>query len=55
MRLRALQEFDEYKKFVDEYGDVSKLPTREFIEPMEPGDEVTIDLEPGTVACLLLG
>eukprot|EP00045_Choanoeca_perplexa_P013181 m.147638 g.147638 ORF g.147638 m.147638 type:complete len:1190 (-) comp16268_c0_seq1:15-3584(-) len=41
------KEFDEYKTFVDEYGDVSKLPTRDFIEPMEPGDEVTIDLESG--------
>ena len=29
------------------YGDVSKLPTRAFIEPMELGEEIAVELEKG--------
>ena len=43
----AMQEYEEYRKFIDTYGDVSKLPTREFIAPMKAGEEVTVDIEQG--------
>jgi pyruvate carboxylase len=39
--------FEQYKKDTDLYGDVCKLPTRAFIEPMDLGEEISVDLEPG--------
>ena len=39
--------FEQYKEDIDLYGDVSKLPTRAFIEPMELGEEISVELEKG--------
>ncbi|EGD75023.1 pyruvate carboxylase [Salpingoeca rosetta] len=41
------KEYEDYRKFKEQFGDVSKLPTREFIAPMQPGQEVTVDLQKG--------
>jgi len=39
--------YEQYKADLDLYGDISKLPTRAFIEPMELGEEISVDLEKG--------
>merc|ERR1712066_973792 len=39
--------FEDYRADVERYGDVSKLPTRAFIEPMEFGEEIEVSLERG--------
>jgi pyruvate carboxylase len=43
----------EYEAHVDAYGDVSVLPTKEFLYGLRPGDEHAVDLEPGVT--LLVG
>jgi pyruvate carboxylase len=43
----------EYTAHVDSYGDVSVLPTKEFLYGLRPGDERAVDLEPGVT--LLMG
>ncbi|MGY1683560.1 pyruvate carboxylase [Geodermatophilus sp. SYSU D01176] len=43
----------EYRAHVDAYGDVSVLPTKEFLYGLRPGDEHAVDLEPGVT--LLMG
>jgi pyruvate carboxylase len=39
--------FEQYKSDIDAWGDVSKLPTRAYIEPMELGEEISVELEKG--------
>lgn len=39
--------FEQYKKDLETFGDVAKLPTRAYIEPMELGEEIHVDLERG--------
>ena len=39
--------FEQYKADVDRFGDVSKLPTRAYIEPMEPGEQISVEIEKG--------
>mmetsp|Transcript_6984 Transcript_6984/g.22785 ORF Transcript_6984/g.22785 Transcript_6984/m.22785 type:complete len:1124 (+) Transcript_6984:70-3441(+) len=39
--------FDEFQDHVQKYGDVSILPTREFIEPLEAGETIDIVIERG--------
>jgi len=39
--------YDEFVQHVQEYGDVSILPTRAFIEPLEPHDEIDVTIERG--------
>lgn len=39
--------FEQYKDDLEQYGDVSKLPTRAFIEPMKLGEEIEVELEKG--------
>jgi len=39
--------FEQYKTDIDAWGDVSKLPTRAYIEPMELGEEISVELETG--------
>jgi len=39
--------FSEWKEFESVYGEVSKLPTNLFLNPLDEGDEVEIDLNPG--------
>ncbi len=41
------QVFTAYAKRADQYGPVTVLPTRVFFYGMEPGDEITVDLEEG--------
>ncbi|SHN76104.1 pyruvate carboxylase [Geodermatophilus obscurus] len=43
----------EYEAHVDSYGDVSVLPTKEFLYGLRPGDEHAVDLELGVT--LLVG
>jgi pyruvate carboxylase len=43
----------EYEAHVETYGDVSVLPTKEFLYGLRPGDEHAVDLEPGVT--LLMG
>ncbi|MFW3169216.1 pyruvate carboxylase [Geodermatophilus sp. CPCC 206100] len=43
----------EYEAHVEAYGDVSVLPTKEFLYGLRPGDEHAVDLEPGVT--LLMG
>jgi pyruvate carboxylase len=39
--------FEQYKNDIEQFGDVSKLPTRAFIEPMNLGEEIEVELEKG--------
>ena len=39
--------YDEFQTHLEKYGDVSILPTREFIEPLEAGETVDITIERG--------
>ena len=39
--------YEQYKSDIEAFGDVSKLPTRAFIEPMELGEEIAVVLEKG--------
>ncbi|PMD24866.1 pyruvate carboxylase-like protein [Hyaloscypha hepaticicola] len=46
--------FDEYKKFIQKYGDLSVLPTRYFLSRPEIGEEFHVELEKGKVLILKL-
>ncbi|KAL4982577.1 carbamoyl-phosphate synthase L chain, ATP binding domain-containing protein [Aspergillus falconensis] len=46
--------FDDYKKFVQKYGDLSVLPTRFFLAKPEIGEEFHVELEKGKVLILKL-
>ena len=39
--------FEQYQADLASYGDVSKLPTRAYVEPMELGEEVQVELQKG--------
>ena len=39
--------YEQYKADIEAWGDVSKLPTRAYIEPMELGEEISVELEKG--------
>jgi len=39
--------YEQYKADIDAFGDVGKLPTRAFIEPMDLGEEISVELEKG--------
>ncbi|SNS96778.1 pyruvate carboxylase [Geodermatophilus pulveris] len=43
----------EFDTHVEQYGDVSVLPTKEFLYGLRPGDEHAVDIEPGVT--LLMG
>ncbi|QGI61979.1 hypothetical protein CEK27_005950 [Fusarium fujikuroi] len=46
--------FEDYKKFVQQYGDLSVLPTRYFLSRPEIGEEFNVELEKGKVLILKL-
>lgn len=46
--------FEEYRKFVNKYGDLSVLPTRYFLARPEVGEEFNVELEKGKVLILKL-
>ena len=46
--------FEDYKKFVHRYGDLSVLPTRYFLTRPEIGEEFHVELEKGKVLILKL-
>ncbi|KAF6235833.1 hypothetical protein HO173_006028 [Letharia columbiana] len=46
--------FEEYRKFVSKYGDLSVLPTRFFLSKPEVGEEFHVELEKGKVLILKL-
>ncbi len=46
--------FREYREFRTEFGDVSVLPTRLFLAPMEIGEEMSIDIEKGKTLVVVL-
>ena len=46
--------FEEYRKFVAKYGDLSVLPTRFFLSKPEVGEEFSVELEKGKVLILKL-
>eukprot|EP00326_Haptolina_ericina_P033967 CAMPEP_0181237180 /NCGR_PEP_ID=MMETSP1096-20121128/38611_1 /TAXON_ID=156174 ORGANISM="Chrysochromulina ericina, Strain CCMP281" /NCGR_SAMPLE_ID=MMETSP1096 /ASSEMBLY_ACC=CAM_ASM_000453 /LENGTH=1162 /DNA_ID=CAMNT_0023332489 /DNA_START=47 /DNA_END=3535 /DNA_ORIENTATION=+ len=39
--------YEQFKEDVETFGDVGKLPTRAYIEPMELGEELYVELERG--------
>jgi pyruvate carboxylase len=39
--------YETYMADMERYGDVSKLPTRAYIEPMELGEEIAVELQKG--------
>eukprot|EP00050_Salpingoeca_kvevrii_P006209 m.288038 g.288038 ORF g.288038 m.288038 type:complete len:1180 (-) comp11885_c0_seq1:18-3557(-) len=41
------KEFDEFMRFKRSFGEVSYLPTLQFIRPMAPGESITVELEKG--------
>ncbi|KAI4102323.1 MAG: hypothetical protein LQ339_004678 [Xanthoria mediterranea] len=46
--------FEDYRKFVNKYGDLSVLPTRYFLARPEIGEEFNVELEKGKVLILKL-
>lgn len=46
--------FEDYRKFVERYGDLSVLPTRFFLAKPEIGEEFHVELEKGKVLILKL-
>ncbi len=46
--------FEEYRKFISKYGDLSVLPTRFFLSKPEVGEEFHVELERGKVLILKL-
>ena len=44
--------FEDYRKFVDKYGDLSVLPTKFFLNKPEQGEEFHVELEKGKVLIL---
>ena len=46
--------FDDYKKFVNKFGDLSVLPTKYFLSRPEIGEEFHVELEKGKVLILKL-
>ncbi|KAJ9503552.1 pyruvate carboxylase [Exophiala xenobiotica] len=46
--------FEDYRKFVDKYGDMSVLPTKYFLNKPEIGEEFHVELEQGKVLILKL-
>ncbi|KAI4279598.1 MAG: hypothetical protein LQ337_000183 [Flavoplaca oasis] len=46
--------FEDYRKFVKKYGDLSVLPTRYFLARPEIGEEFSVELEKGKVLILKL-
>ena len=46
--------FEDYKKFIQTYGDLSVLPTRFFLNKPEVGEEFSVELEKGKVLILRL-
>lgn len=46
--------FEDYKKFVNKYGDLSVLPTKYFLSRPEIGEEFHVELEKGKVLILKL-
>lgn len=46
--------FEDYKKFVQKYGDLSVLPTKYFLSRPEIGEEFHVELEKGKVLILKL-
>ena len=39
--------YEAFRNDTERYGDVSKLPTRAYIEPMELGEEISVELQRG--------
>jgi pyruvate carboxylase len=39
--------YEQFRADVEAFGDVSKLPTRAFVEPMELGEEISVELQKG--------
>ncbi|MEZ5987605.1 MAG: pyruvate carboxylase [Planctomycetota bacterium] len=39
--------FDEFVAFRDRFSDVSVVPTRQFLAPLEPGEEIVFEIEHG--------
>ncbi|KAI5305839.1 hypothetical protein KEM56_003164 [Ascosphaera pollenicola] len=46
--------FEDYRKFVQKYGDLSVLPTRYFLSRPDIGEEFSVELEKGKVLILKL-
>ncbi|KAH0842558.1 pyruvate carboxylase [Fonsecaea pedrosoi] len=46
--------FEDYRKFVDKYGDLSVLPTKYFLNKPEIGEEFHVELEKGKVLIMKL-
>ena len=46
--------FEDYRKFVDKYGDLSVLPTKFFLNRPEIGEEFHVELEKGKILILKL-
>lgn len=46
--------FEDYRKFVDKYGDLSVLPTKYFLNKPQIGEEFNVELEKGKVLILKL-
>jgi pyruvate carboxylase len=44
--------FEDYRKFLDKYGDLSVLPTKFFLNKPEQGEEFHVELEQGKVLIL---
>ena len=46
--------FEEYREFRDRFSDVSVLPTRHFLAPLEVGEEISVEIEKGKILIIRL-
>ncbi|EGW35652.1 pyruvate carboxylase [Spathaspora passalidarum NRRL Y-27907] len=46
--------FEDYRKIVDKYGDLSVLPTRYFLKPVHISEEIVVEIEQGKTLIIRL-
>lgn len=46
--------YDAYRTITEKYGDLSVLPTRHFLRPLEVGEEIVVDIEQGKTLVIKL-
>ncbi|KAF5094122.1 hypothetical protein D0Z03_002179 [Geotrichum reessii] len=46
--------YEEYRKYIEKYGDLSVVPTKYFLAPPEIGEEFSVDIEQGKTLVLKL-
>ena len=46
--------YEDYRKILEKYGDLSVLPTRYFLKPLEVNEEIVVEIEQGKTLIIKL-